>query len=126
MATVWLLSRLVPAHEMRVSREATDVEDASLRGNSGRSVLTFKNDTEGALADLLAYAIVHADDVSGGGGGVGVRGHGRTVVLEARSWRGKREGQRPDVETLWLYPVAYYRYRHSPAAPPGCITLADA
>ena len=86
--------------ETRVSREAADVEAASLRGNNGRSVLTFKNDTEGALADLLAYAIVYADDVSGGGRGVGVRGHGRTVGLTARSWRGKREGQRPDVETL--------------------------
>ena len=62
MATVWLLSRLVPAHEMRVSREATDVEDASLRGNSGRSVLTFKNDTEGALADLLADSEMVADN----------------------------------------------------------------
>lgn len=113
-------------HEMRVSREAADVEAASLRGNNGRSALTFINDTEGALADLLAYAIVHTDDVGGGGRGVGVRGHGRTVGLTARSWRGKREGQRPDVETLWLHPVAYYHSRHSPAAPLGCNNLSSA
>ena len=52
--------------ETRVSREAADVEAASLRGNNGRSVLTFKNDTEGALADLLADAVVGPDDVCGG------------------------------------------------------------
>lgn len=96
------------------------VEAASLRGNCGRSVLTFKNDTEGALADLLAYAIVHADDVGGGGRGVGVRSHGRTAGLTVRRCRRrKREGQRPDCRGLGCIPVAYYRSRHSPAVPPG-------
>ena len=48
--------------ETRGSREAADVEAASLRGNNGRSVLTFKNDTEGALADLLADSEMVADN----------------------------------------------------------------
>lgn len=65
----------MPAHGTRVSRGAGASKPPHFGGRAD-AVQTFKNDTERALADLLAYTIVDADDVGGGGRGVGVRGHG--------------------------------------------------
>lgn len=46
-----------------------------LNGPEEKRVRTFKDDTKGALSDLLAHAVVDADDVVGRARGVSVR-HG--------------------------------------------------
>lgn len=74
IATVWEFNRLVPAPK----RAGQDVAwTARRRGwgvGVGKAERTLKDDAEGALSDLLANAVVDADDVGGGGRGVRV-GH---------------------------------------------------
>lgn len=88
IATVCELSRFVPG-----GVQGSGSKRGLAGGRGGRQALrTFEDDTERPLADLLADAIVHADDVVGGGRGVRVC-HG-VVVAGEKGAGGRRRRRR--------------------------------